>query len=287
MTRLIWAFVLTSMGSAVAEEAARAPQVVSRVDWAAGRVILDVSIPVDAADPRARFRGEDRVESMVPDLFLGAVGGIVLDSWYTVFELLKEDPRLLLPLRQLSEAGQMEPTRLSPDLRSVHVRRTFPLFGPGGLAEALVVHRAAFALPRILGLTPTRRFTGLVIYAAEPLPAHGLGEDRLAQPALFPRIYDEEMNLLLSREMVEPGRLRQWGVAAYSSDTNLRRHTARIGVDPLAVAARGVFGRNATDLMIPVEDARRLLADEDNRRFLAEGRILIITASSDGALGGR
>jgi hypothetical protein len=40
--------------------------------------------------------------------------------------------------------------------------------------------------------------------------------------------------------------------------------------------ARGVFGRNATDLLLPREAARQLLSREGNRQLLREGRILII-----------
>ena len=63
---------------------------------------------------------------------------------------------------------------------------------------------------------------------------------------------------------------------AYTTDPSDRGPADRIGSNPLRILARGVFGRNDTDLLIPTESAHRLLATADNRRLLREGRILVV-----------
>ena len=45
---------------------------------------------------------------------------------------------------------------------------------------------------------------------------------------------------------------------------------------PLRTVARGVFGINATDLLLPKEAVDRLLVREANREMLSQGRVLIV-----------
>jgi hypothetical protein len=76
--------------------------------------------------------------------------------------------------------------------------------------------------------------------------------------------------------MCDPKFLLRWGVAAYAFSDDETLFRERIGDLPLRTMARGVFGRSATDLLLPREAARQLLSREGNRQLLREGRILII-----------
>jgi hypothetical protein len=165
---------------------------------------------------------------------------------------------------------------MSEDLSAARLAWTFPLFGPQGVASLFVTYEVPSPLPRALGDVAAGRYTGVVIYAAEPLASYGTSGQRLPQPALFPRIFDEGMSLVLDKEMCDPASLRRWGMVAYTSDPADPGPAERIGPNPLRILARGVFGRNDTDLLIPRESARRLLASDENRRLLLEGRILVV-----------
>ena len=80
--------------------------------------------------------------------------------------------------------------------------------------------------------------------------------------------------------MCDPEALKRWGgVAAYeysADEATLKANEERVGVLPLRTMARGVFGRNATDILLSADAARQLLSREQNRALLREGRILII-----------
>jgi len=87
------------------------------------------------------------------------------------------------------------------------------------------------------------------------------------------------MDPVLSPQMCDPQALRRWGVAAYaysSLEEALAPFEDRVGPTPLRTRARGVFGRNATDLLLSTEAARQLLSRAHNRDLLRDGRILII-----------
>ena len=243
-------------------------------------LLLEVERAVSAEErlsPGARFQVENRIEEALPALYIEAVEGILVDSYETVGQRLQASDALFRSLSELAvRGGRKISASFSEDMHQVLVQYRFPLYGPDGLIAPFIQHERPFPIPRILGFTPSRTFTGLVIYAQGELPSHGKPGRERANPALLPRLFDEDMNPVLSPEMCDPKFLLRWGVAAYAFSDDETLFRERIGDLPLRTMARGVFGRNATDLLLPREAARQLLSREGNRQLLREGRILII-----------
>ncbi len=249
------------------------------VDWETGTLILDLSLPIDIRDlqPDSRFQAERKLANLLPALFVESVIPIPFDSYRTIGERIKEDQRLFQALNDTALASvEKRQASLARDLEEVRVQYRFPFYGPGGLAGPLVAHSRASPLRRVIGFVPSRNFSGLVIYARGELPAHGKDIRQHVRPALFPKLYDGDMNLVLSVEMCDPAFLRKWGMAAYTYSEEESLFRERIGTAPLRAVARGVFGINATDIIVPTEAVRRLLSREANQALLQEGRILII-----------
>ena len=201
---------------------------------------------------------------------------VTLDSFYSVGESIKENTEAALSLSKAAQAKKKTYTHLSRDLKEVLVRYDFPFFGESGIILPLLTHTNSFPIERYLGYVPTRDFKGLVIYARDSYPSYGKEGEEKVKPALFFRIFDEELNLVLEREMCDPLSLKKWGMAAYSYSLDETPFLPRVGANPLRTMARGVFGKNGTDIIIPNKTARQLLAEESNHRLLREGRILII-----------
>lgn len=252
----------------------------SSVLWEQGALLLEVDKAVSAEErlgPGARFQAESRIEETLPALYLEAVEGIPVDSYENVGQRLQASDALFRSLSELAVRGaQKQSSSFSEDMHRVLVRYRFPFYGPEGLIAPFVQHERPFPIPRILGFTPTSSFTGILIFARGELPSHGKTVSQRANPALLPRLFDEDMNPVLAPEMCDPKFLVRWGVAGYSFSDDETPFRQRIGELPLRTMARGVFGRNATDLLLPREAALQLLSREANRRLLREGRILII-----------
>lgn len=249
----------------------------ARAELAVGRIVIETVAPASGfAAAGARHRAEKDLEEGLPDRFLRFAPSLIVDSWHSLGGLAEGSDAALAALAEIARRGRLEDSRMSEDLRSVRVSWSFPLFGRDGLVAALVAHAIASPLPRSLADAPTTRYSGVVIYAAEPLPARGTTEQRLPRAALFPRIYDTSMSLVLERGMCDPASLVRWGMVAYTDNPADPGPADRIGVNPLRILARGVFGRNDTDLLIPAESAHRLLGSDENRRLLREGRILVV-----------
>jgi hypothetical protein len=210
------------------------------------------------------------------DRTLNAVYNVQLSSQATVGEYLEENQDLAAEVGNTVAEPPLTQRFPTEDLESVQLRHEVPLYPT--LIDAFVRHGTTQEPPRHLGWVPTREFTGIVIYAAMSLPVHGTDRTDLAQPALLPEIFDTSagMRRIVGPEMVEPARLREWGVAAYTNSPDETPFQDRIGPTPLRIRATGVFGIYPTDLIIHEEDANLILATEANRRLIREGRILII-----------
>jgi hypothetical protein len=252
----------------------------STVDWRNGNIRIDVEQDAGSlagATPKMRFELEKRIEQMMPGAFFDALTRINLDSLSTVAEAVSERNVRLDALRSLSESGEMVSSFITLDFKRIRLRFEYPLFGERGLVSCFVFHKVPVPVEHALGVTDAGRFTGLVVYAKGTYELYAKKTEGKPERALFPALYDDEMNLLVSKEMCEPAFLEKWGLVLYTDSTDEKQFTERIGVAPLRTIAVALFGKHNADILIPGEDAMKLLASSESRKILSEGRILVIT----------
>jgi hypothetical protein len=272
---VLWLFLAVTVPPVFAEE----PETVqARLAWTAGELRLDA---VRALDPgtssivRAKSDAQAALESRISPLLAAALADVPLDSSHTIGGLAAEDPGFSESIHALARTARPEAVFLSTDFARLTVRWIFSLFGPRGVTGYLLPEREG-AMRRPLGFAASRAFTGLVIYAQGPLPAVGTGSTAALRPALFPRIWDENMNLVLEKGQVRASSLSAWGMVGYLDRLDEEAIRQRAGTDPLRVAARAVFGKLPVDVVIPVEAARQLLTVAQNVEALRLGRICIV-----------
>ena len=133
----------------------------------------------------------------------------------------------------------------------------------------------AVALDAPLGYSPSRAYTGILIYAGDELPVRGERVSGKLRPCLFPRIYDEDMRIVLERGKVDPEVLAERGPVGYARATTTKAED-RIGEDPLRIMAVAVFGTNRTDVILSREDADRIFALPENRELVRQGKVLVV-----------
>ncbi len=279
--RLLALPVLLTAAAAVAHADSGGFTLQSRVDWKADVLDLTISRALDPsidALPRAKAEAESALDQAFLGQLAQALAGVVADSSRTLGQLMSEDPGFFSWVQGLARESPMHEVYLSPDFSRLNARYRIPLFGEHGLASSLLPAEDA-PIHRGLGFVPTRDFTGLVIYAAEPLPSVGTAREELPVPALFPRLFDEQMNVVLEKGMCRGEAMARWGMVGYADSIDENEILKRTGLHPLRVAARAVFGRNPADLVIPTEAARQLLARTENIDTLKDGKILIIYGS--------
>ena len=97
------------------------------------------------------------------------------------------------------------------------------------IADIFVTHTKPNLIPTRIGWYPSDEFTGLIIYAVNPLPVHGEQESQYLRPVMFPRIYDDQLEVLLSADMMTPESLIRNGPVQYTDSTEERLLRDRIG----------------------------------------------------------
>jgi len=252
--------------------------VTGTVDWKSATLSVQVAHQLDASTPslvRAKSDAETDIDARVPDFLSRALSVVTVDSSHTFADVLGSNASLYAKVNDLAAAAPRAEVSLSADFSTLNVRYAIPLFGDQGIATPLL---PAVAAPprRRLGDVVTRAYTGLLIFAQGPLPEIGTTRMVAAQPALFPRIWDEQMNLVLDKGMCNPASLARWGMVGYAQDIDDPAAALRVGAAPLRLVARAVFGEKGTDLVISTDGARQLLTREQNIDILREGRICVV-----------
>ena len=280
-TVISFAFLLAA--ASLAAQPAPAVGVTSTVEWAAGRVVVEIRAPLDPATTnliKAKADAETAVDQQLAAALGRTLGPLTVDSSHTVSDYLASDPAVAGRLMDAASRAPRTDLFLSPDFSTLTERYSVPFFGEQGIATPFFPSRAT-PIRRRLGDVMTRAYTGLLIFAQGPLPMVGTSGTASARPALFPRIWDEQMNLVLDRTMCAPDALAQWGMVGYSRSLDDPKADLRVGALPLRLAARGVFGDHATDIVISTDGARQLLALPENIALLQQGRIVIVYDTLD------
>ena len=253
----------------------------SSIDWAAGSIALEARRTLDpgvSSVVRAKGDAETYLDARMPDLLSRVIAPLRVDSSHVFGDMLSADPGLFARVNDISMDIRPSELYLTPDLTVLVARYTIPFFGAQGVAVPLFPAVAA-PVRRWLGDVTTRKYTGLLIFALGMLPEVGTSRMLAARPALFPRILDEQLNLVLDKAMCSPQALARWGEVGYSQAMDDPALILRVGAFPLRLAARGVFGSASTDIVISVDGARQLLALPENIALLREGRVVIVYES--------
>jgi hypothetical protein len=236
--------------------------------------------------PTGRAQAEEFVDAEYPRLIRPSLLSIPVDSSSSLQDLIDRGEFSLQNVGTIARSARRVPPALSADLSSLTTSYTIDLTR---LSAALIRHSRPAELTRPLRPLPAASYTGIIILAAEALPIRGRNTTALAQPCLFPKVWDSDMNLIYERDMMDTGRARSTAMVRYVSSSSVFRPTPSglspelaelVGNNPLRIIARGVYGIRPTDPVIDREDALLILSSEDKLRLLREGRVAIMVDQS-------
>lgn len=236
--------------------------------------------------PGGRSHAEELADMEFPRLIRPILMALPVDSSSTLEDLIVQGVYSATALDAVIAEAVRSPSALSGDLRTLFSTYTVDL---KKIVGDLVRHRHPTSLRKPLVPSPTRSYTGIVIFADEVLPVHGKSSRSGAEPCLFPKIWDTEMNLIYERNMVDPDTARREGVVRYVSAREVLRNNPSgldpelqtlVGREPLRILARGLFGVRATDPIIDRQDALAIVSSDENLRLLREGRVVIVLPES-------
>ena len=246
------------------------------INWEEGIITLDITAEADTAwtTPSSRYNMDKLISKRAPVLTAESIADIPLSSLDTIGTAILQNTSLYGDLLRLPDLVGKTFSTASEDRKSLTVRYNIPIFPH--LATMFIDRMSADTIEVDLRYKATAEFTGIIIYAGEELPLHGTNRDAMVNPSIFPKIYNQNLNVILDMTKVDPEYLKKWGTAGFSMDEKREYYGARVGAFPLRTMASAVFGKNETDLIISESAERRILSSEHNRELLAQGRVMII-----------
>lgn len=249
----------------------------TNISWLTGDIMIKATAKIPALETNltsARFRITESIDRNLTEIVTGAFDSIYLDSLNTLSDGFTTSQRRLSDFDSLNMSKTRISSSLSLDLDSVTNLYKYNINDE--LIPILISHDRKAPAPIILNYEPTAAFSGIIIYAADPLPYYGESERGKLQPAVFPKIYNQHMDTIATAEMSEPEYLRKWGFVLYTESLDERQLEQRIGLYPLRTTAEAVFGNNHTDILITDEASRKILYNSANHRLIEQGRIVVI-----------
>ncbi len=286
---MLLAAVLIAVAPAqrVCAESSVADDVVTwRIDWASGVLLVTVERSVDAANrrsPAAVSQTQRSIRRDAPRILFSTLAGIQLDSLHTVGGFAAGREGLVAGLERAARRATAVDASASRDLATARVDFSIDLYRD--LVPELAPHTRPAPVEARLGWVAHTDYTGILIYAAEELPLFGTDETALVQPALFPGIHyltsdDRLLYRLAGQVHAAPDHLTSGGFAAYTSDPEAAALRDRLGSTPLRILAVAAFGSYPVDVVITEQDARRIMASENNRSLVRDGRVVIVVDSA-------
>ncbi len=249
----------------------------SKILWNSGKFVIDIGYPLESTEralPAVKKQVELKVSENLGRIIFTELSPVIIDSHTTVKSFLHDSPSSAEKIYGLADKARLEYSLFSKDMRSVNIRYTLKLYPD--IAGIFFSHKEHRSIDKLLYFVPSADFSGIVIYVENPAVLFGKGRKGSFSPSLFPKIYDEKMNLIMDKTNVDPESILKWGVTGYRNDFDLTKETSRIGYNPVKITARGLFGINNTDIIIPDREASKILSKDHNIDLIYKGRILII-----------
>ena len=144
------------------------------------------------------------------------------------------------------------------------------------ISSLFVRHNEPYSRRKSIDTISSRAYTGIIIDARGRLPVHGEFVEERVNPCFFPKIWNEKMEVIYERGMMESALEKEIGECAYDWSGDINRYKDRIGSDPIHISAQKVYGRNRTDLIISDDDTLRIFSVPQNAELLKKGKIVIL-----------
>lgn len=247
------------------------------VDWDSNRINIIIKSPLSHSSSTlssTRRKAENRIEDNKTNIFFKNILDIRINSLYSVSEIINDKPNIYYKLDKLAEVLEPVQTILSTNLEYLDSHYSFPIY-PDFVSVFYDQSQHINKLKK-LDHRDYGDFTGLIIYVPETLPLYQKGRSGTLTKVLFPRIFDEDMNLVLDLSMITPEYMRKWGMVIYGESFDESLYQTRIGITPLRIVAKGLFGKNSSDIIISNEEADKLIGTDENLKIISQARILIL-----------
>lgn len=251
-------------------------EAVSSINWITRTFTTNFTLDTEKAQikmPSGKKSASAQIKTKLNQLTQPALLSLYEDSQKKLSDSIIDEELLLPQVYDFIQGGYKTPDVFTKDLNLLKTTNTLNTLE---LNEQLIFHKNEYTPQKPIDYAPSRKFSGIIIDARGQLPVHGEYVSSETSPCFFPKIWDEQMNVVFEKNLVSPQIAKNQGIVQYhySDDTSL--YESIVGIDPLYIKAKQVFGRNRTDPIISQKDALKILTIDENIKLLQEGKVVIL-----------
>lgn len=247
----------------------------SSIDWTTKTFYSSLSLTSQSGEvnPSARTGMVNQIKMRLPSLIKDPLLSLYVDSANRLSDIVLENTITLEELTEIINNGYSKPAVFTTDMKGINVNHQFELEKVGSL---MVLHNTPYTSILPIETVSSRPYTGIVIDARGVLEVQGEFVESQAEPCFFPKIWDETMDLIYERNMMNADLAKEKGIVTYSWSEDETLYRDVVGLDPMHISARKVYGANRTDPVISRKDALRILSIPENLQLLREGKVVIL-----------
>lgn len=248
----------------------------SSINWVTRKFVSNIQMDTKKAQivmPSGKKQASAAIKMKMPQLIQDPLLYLYADSSKHLADYVVNENITLPQVQEFIQSGYKTPDVFTSDANTLKTTNTLEI---DKLGQLLIKHRYAYTPEEPIEDIPSRAYTGIIIDARGKLPVHGEYVKDNTYPCFFPKIWDENMNTIYERSMVDPEVIRQSGLISFDYTENPQRYADRVGSDPLYIKAAEVFGRNRTDPVIKRSDALKILTVPENVELLKQGKVVLL-----------
>lgn len=248
----------------------------SSINWITREFKTDISLDTKKANlqmPSGKKTASNQIKSKMPPLIQPSLLSLFEDSNNNLSDMVIADYITLDQIHHFITGGYKTPDVFSKDLLKLNTTNTLQV---NKIGELLLRHNVAYTPEKPIDYVASRPYSGIIIDARGAYPIHGEYIDSEVYPCFFPQIWDEKMERVYEKNLVNPEVIAEKGLVAYHYSDDTAFYEDRIGTDPLYIRATQVYGRNRTDPIIKHKDALKILTVPENVKLMQEGKVVIL-----------
>ncbi len=251
----------------------RAEAAPTNVNWNQNVItVTGIGVPprnsVSAAQARAMARRAAMADAYRQ--LAEIVEGVNIDAETTVVQAMADD-RIYLKVQGVIKGAQIIEENIAPD-GGYEVTMQMPLFGAGGLAEAV------FERPeRIEPFPPPKPSPSVTVtvevrggYTGLVIDCRGLRKH--INPVMSPVIKNADREKIYGYKNIDPDFVNEYGMVSYARNMD---EASRAGTNPLIVTAIDLVDHNANPV-VSVADANLILSENQVSHFLDDTAVVFL-----------
>jgi len=248
----------------------------SIIDWTKQTFTSNVNLDTEKTGinmPSGKKAATNIISTELPVLIKDPLLSLYVNNRQQLGDLVLEDSITLEQLTQIIDDGKRTPGFFP---NSSLILKTTHELNLNNIGSLMIKHHYPYKNAKPIEQISSRKYTGIIIDARGKLPVQGEFVNDSVYPCFFPEIWDENMNLIYERNMGEADLQKKQGVVSYNWEDDEAKYQNRIGLDPLHIKARKVYGEYRTDPVISRKDALKILTIPENLELLKDGKIVIL-----------